>query len=56
MEEGEVVMTMIETGEVDWSTASDSMVYFAAADGIQAAIEEQRRRELERRTTPNQSE
>lgn len=49
-------MTMIEHDDIDWKTASDSTVYFAAVDGIPQAIEEQRRRQAERRTIPNDAE
>lgn len=47
-------MTMLEPENLDWTQLDDSTVYYAAADGIPQAVEEQRRRELVARTTPNQ--
>ena len=47
---------MLEPHQIDWSEADDSTVYHAAVDGIPEAVEEQRRRELARRTAPNQDQ
>lgn len=45
---------MLDPELIDWTDQSDSTVYYAANDGIPQAIEEQRRRELLDRTTPNE--
>jgi hypothetical protein len=47
---------MLEPDRMDWENVDDSTVYYAANDGIPEAIAEQQRRELARRTAPNQTQ